>query len=151
MMRLRALACVAAVAPVIGLAAPVLAQSGPWFQPIPFFPFNMPPPPPPPPPGYYPPPPGYYPPPPAYSPPPGEASVDPFVEQPTPLPKPKAAARLALSCDKAKAIVSDYGFTDIEAQSCKGKVYAFGARRDGKSFTVKLSSSSGELTEVKRL
>jgi hypothetical protein len=130
--------CALAFGPVIALAPVAVAQSGPWFQPIPFFPFNMPPPPPPPPP------PGYYPP-------PGEAYVDPYVEQPAPPPKPKAVAKPALSCDKAKAIVADYGFTDIEPQTCKGKVYAFGAKRDGKSFSVKLSSASGELTEVKRL
>jgi hypothetical protein len=146
MTRLRTALCILAVGHAMAIAVPAMAQSGPWFQPIPFFPFNMPPPPPPPPP------PGYYPPPPpGYHPPPGEAYMDPYVEQPAPPPKPKAAAKPALSCDKAKAIVADYGFTDVEAQTCKGKVYAFGAKRDGKSFSVKLSSSSGELTEVKRL
>jgi hypothetical protein len=136
MTRLKMIACALAVGQAMAFAGPAMAQSGPWFQPIPFFPFNMPPPPPPPPP------PGYY---------PGEAYNDPYIEQPAPPPKPKAAAKPALSCDKAKAIVADYGFTDVEAQTCKGKVYAFGAKRDGKSFSVKLSSSSGELTEVKRL
>ena len=124
--------CALAFGPVIALAPVAVAQSGPWFQPIPFFPFNMPPPTEP-------------------LPPPGKAYVDPYVEQPAPPPKPKAVAKPALSCDKAKAIVADYGFTDIEPQTCKGKVYAFGAKRDGKSFSVKLSSASGELTEVKRL
>jgi hypothetical protein len=149
MMTLRALVFALTLAPAIFVVGPAMAQSGPWFQPIPFFPFNMPPPPPPPPPGYYPPPAEY--PPPVEYPPPGEAYVDPYVEQPAPPPKPKAAAKPALSCDKARAIVAGYGFTNVEPQTCKGKVYAFGAKRDGKSFSVKLSSSSGELTEVKRL
>jgi len=34
--------------------------------------------------------------------------------------------------------------------TCSGKVYAFNATRDGKPFSVKLNSSSGELTEVKK-
>ena len=50
----------------------------------------------------------------------------------------------------AGAIVAGFGFTDIEAKSCQGKSYNFAARRDGKSFSVKLSSANGELTEVKR-
>jgi hypothetical protein len=61
---------------------------------------------------------------------------------------PKAAA---LSCDKAGSIVTGYGFSSVKAQSCKGKVYAFNATRDGKSFAVKLDAASGELTEVKKL
>ncbi|MFL5260495.1 MAG: hypothetical protein ACJ8AS_12140 [Hyphomicrobiales bacterium] len=55
-----------------------------------------------------------------------------------------------VSCDKAKKIVSDYGFTQVEPKSCEGKVYAFSARRDGKPFSIKMSAASGELTEVKK-
>lgn len=66
--------------------------------------------------------------------------------------KPVAAATAsALPCDKATAIVSDYGFTGVKAETCKGKVYAFNATRDGKPFAIKVDSASGELTEVKKL
>ena len=56
-----------------------------------------------------------------------------------------------MSCDKAGSIVSGYGFSSVNPTSCKGKVYAFNATRDGKSFTIKLDAASGELTEVKKL
>ena len=56
-----------------------------------------------------------------------------------------------ISCDKAGSIVSGYGFSSVSPTSCKGKVYAFNATRDGKSFTIKLDAASGELTEVKKL
>ena len=49
------------------------------------------------------------------------------------------------------SIVSGYGFSSVAAESCKGKVYAFNATRDGKKFAVKLDPASGELTEVKKL
>jgi hypothetical protein len=74
----------------------------------------------------------------------------------TKLPAQKPAAKqdqqksAAVSCDKATKIVSDYGFSKVKATSCTGKVYAFNAQRDGKPFTVKLSSASGELMEVKK-
>jgi hypothetical protein len=65
----------------------------------------------------------------------------------------KKAARKAegLSCDKATSVVSGYGFSSVTPSSCTGKVYAFNAMRDGKSFAIKLDSASGELTEVKKL
>ena len=62
---------------------------------------------------------------------------------------PKSAA--ALSCDKATAIVSGYGFAAVKAEDCEGKVYAFNASRDGKAYAIKLNAASGELTEVKKL
>lgn len=62
---------------------------------------------------------------------------------------PKPAA--ALSCDKATAIVSGYGFATVKAEDCEGKVYAFKASRDGKAYAIKLNAGSGELTEVKKL
>lgn len=63
----------------------------------------------------------------------------------------KAAESGKMSCDKAGSIVSGYGFSSVNPTSCKGKVYAFNATRDGKSFTIKLDAASGELTEVKKL
>lgn len=62
-----------------------------------------------------------------------------------------ASTNSALSCEKATSVVSGYGFSSVEASSCSGKVYAFNAKRDGKSFAIKLDSGSGELTEVKKL
>jgi hypothetical protein len=68
--------------------------------------------------------------------------------------KSKAAARPAtssISCGKAGEIVSGYGFSGVTPQSCNGKLYAFTAMRDGKSFAIKLDPASGELAEVKKL
>jgi hypothetical protein len=55
-----------------------------------------------------------------------------------------------VSCDKAKSIVTGYGFSDIQTMSCSGSIYSFAANRGGKSFAVKVSALNGELTEVKR-
>jgi hypothetical protein len=66
-------------------------------------------------------------------------------------PKKKTAAASGLSCEKASSVVTGYGFSGVTASSCTGKVYAFNATRDGKSFAIKLDSASGELTEVKKL
>ena len=74
------------------------------------------------------------------------------------LPQKSAAANPAkplaegpLSCEKATTVVSGFGFSSVEAASCAGKVYAFNAKRGGKSFAIKLDPTSGELTEVKKL
>lgn len=65
--------------------------------------------------------------------------------------KPKTETRSAsVSCDKARSIITGYGFGNIETKSCAGDVYSFAAIRGGKSFSVKVSAASGELTEVKR-
>lgn len=63
----------------------------------------------------------------------------------------KTAAASGLSCEKATSVVSGYGFSSVTPSSCSGKVYAFNATRDGKSFAIKLDAASGELTEVKKL
>jgi len=55
-----------------------------------------------------------------------------------------------MSCDKARQIVSGFGFSDIRTVGCSGKEYDFSAKRDGKDFDIKLSSLTGELTQVKR-
>lgn len=57
----------------------------------------------------------------------------------------------ALSCEKAGSVVTGYGFSSVTPSRCEGKVYAFNAQRDGKSFAIKLDPASGELTEVKKL
>jgi hypothetical protein len=61
------------------------------------------------------------------------------------------ASPAGMSCDKAGSIIAGYGFSGIKAETCKGKVYAFNATRDGKPFAIKLDAASGELTEVKKL
>jgi len=56
----------------------------------------------------------------------------------------------SVTCAKAGQIISGYGFKSVETVTCKGQIYAFNATRDGKPFSVKLNSASGELTEVKK-
>lgn len=56
-----------------------------------------------------------------------------------------------LTCEKAGSVIGGYGFSSVTPSSCAGKVYAFNAKRDGKSFAIKLDPASGELTEVKKL
>jgi hypothetical protein len=65
--------------------------------------------------------------------------------------KPAAVAAPPMSCEQATSVVSGFGFSSVEAASCAGKIYAFNAKRDGKSFAIKLDPASGELKEVKKL
>jgi hypothetical protein len=60
-------------------------------------------------------------------------------------------ATTGMSCDKAEKIVSGYGFTSVKPTTCTGQVFAFNATRSGKAYVIKLSSASGELTEVKKI
>ena len=65
--------------------------------------------------------------------------------------KKTAPATAGMSCDKAEKIVSGYGFTSVKPTACTGQVFAFNATRSGKAYVIKLSSASGELTEVKKV
>ena len=65
--------------------------------------------------------------------------------------KKAALGTAAMTCDKAQKIVSGYGFTSVKPMSCSGQIFAFNATRSGKAYTIKLSSASGELTEVKKV
>lgn len=65
--------------------------------------------------------------------------------------KKTAPATTGMSCDKAEKIVSSYGFTSVTPATCTGRVFAFNATRSGKVYVIKLSSASGELTEVKKV
>lgn len=65
-------------------------------------------------------------------------------------PSPKPATQ-AMSCDKATGVVSGYGFSSVTPQDCQGQVYEFAATRDGKKFLIKVSASTGELTDVKKI
>lgn len=64
---------------------------------------------------------------------------------------PGKPATSGMSCEKAASVITGYGFSAVTPASCAGKVYAFNAKRDGKSFAIKLDSASGELAEVKKL
>jgi hypothetical protein len=55
------------------------------------------------------------------------------------------------SCNKAKLIISKYAFADVEAKSCKGKIYHFFATRGGKKFSIKISALTNELIEVTKV
>jgi hypothetical protein len=65
--------------------------------------------------------------------------------------KKPASAASGMSCDKAGQIVSGYGFTSVKPTTCTGQVFTFNATRSGKAYVIKLSSASGELTEVKKV
>ena len=65
--------------------------------------------------------------------------------------KKTASAATAISCDKAEEIVSGYGFANVTPTTCTGQVFAFNATRSGKTYVIKLSSASGDLTEVKKV
>jgi hypothetical protein len=86
---------------------------------------------------------------PGYIPPPRKKKTTSLPSQKTGT-KPAQTKTAGISCDKATNIVSDYGFTQVKPTACTGKVYAFSAQRDGKPFVIKMSSASGELTEVKK-
>jgi hypothetical protein len=93
---------------------------------------------------------------PGYIPPPRKKTTKLPSQKSTSLPPQKSVTKPAqkksagISCDKATKIVSGYGFTQVRPTGCTGKVYAFNAQRDGKPFMIKMSSASGELTEVKK-
>jgi hypothetical protein len=57
----------------------------------------------------------------------------------------------SLSCKKARAVVAEFGFSDIITQTCTGKTYSFNAKRDSKPYQIKVSALSGELTDVRKL
>jgi hypothetical protein len=55
-----------------------------------------------------------------------------------------------ISCEAAVEIVAGYGFSDVKSTSCSGAKYAFEAVRDGAAYSIKLSATDGELSEVKK-
>ena len=65
--------------------------------------------------------------------------------------KKTASAATAISCDKAEKIVSGYGFANVTPATCTGQVFSFNATRSGIAYVIKLSSASGELTEVSKV
>jgi hypothetical protein len=65
--------------------------------------------------------------------------------------KKTASTATAMSCDTAEKIVSGFGFANVTPTTCTGQVFAFNATRSGKAYVIKLSSASGELTEVRKV
>jgi hypothetical protein len=61
-----------------------------------------------------------------------------------------AAATGRVTCERAQAIVAEYGFTEIQPETCEGRTYDFSARRDGKPFSIKIVAADGELAEVRK-
>jgi hypothetical protein len=61
-----------------------------------------------------------------------------------------AAAEGRVTCERAQAIVAEYGFTEIQPETCEGRTYGFTATRDGKPFSIKIVAADGELAEVKK-
>ena len=56
----------------------------------------------------------------------------------------------SITCERAEAIVTDFGFKQVEVQLCTGKNFEFRAMRDGKPFSIKIKAN-GELAKVQRL
>jgi hypothetical protein len=56
----------------------------------------------------------------------------------------------AITCDAARAVLADYGFKGVKPEGCNGKIFKFGATRDGTVFSIDVSLS-GQLTKVQRL
>jgi hypothetical protein len=61
-----------------------------------------------------------------------------------------AAAEGRVTCERAQAIVAEYGFTEIQPETCEGRTYDFTATRDGKPFSIRIVAADGELAEVKK-
>jgi hypothetical protein len=55
-----------------------------------------------------------------------------------------------VGCERAEAIVAEYGFTNIKAESCTGPTLDFSATRDGKPFSIQIVAANGELAKVRR-
>jgi hypothetical protein len=56
-----------------------------------------------------------------------------------------------ISCEKAQAIVAEFGFKQIKAELCIGENFEFHATRDGKPFLIEIEAANGELAKVQRL
>ena len=56
----------------------------------------------------------------------------------------------SITCEKAGAIVAEFGFNHVEVQLCTRENLEFRAMRDGKPFSIKMKAN-GELAKVQRL
>ena len=57
----------------------------------------------------------------------------------------------SITCEKAQAIVAEFGFKQIKAELCIGESFEFHATRDGKPFLIEIEAANGELAKVQRL
>jgi hypothetical protein len=60
------------------------------------------------------------------------------------------ALQQTVSCEKAQAIVGEFGFKEIKADLCDGAIFHFSATRDGKPFTIQIEAANGEFAKVQR-
>ncbi len=60
-------------------------------------------------------------------------------------------AKAGVGCDKGVSVVTGYGFKDVKAKQCSGKVLVFTAVRGGKPYEVSVGSLSGDITEVRKV
>jgi hypothetical protein len=62
-----------------------------------------------------------------------------------------APAPNTIGCTAGAAVVTGYGFAEVKPKTCTGDTYTYTASRGGKSFLIKLTASSGEVVDVKKL
>lgn len=51
-----------------------------------------------------------------------------------------------LSCNQARRLVSQQGFSRVQAVECQGRSYTFSARRNGNHYTVSVDSRTGDVS-----
>jgi hypothetical protein len=56
-----------------------------------------------------------------------------------------------ISCRQGARIVAANGFRDISPRECSGRVYRYTAYRGPASFEVRVASSTGEITRIRRI
>jgi hypothetical protein len=66
---------------------------------------------------------------------------------------PRTAQRIdrSIGCERARDILTEFGFKDIKAEVCTGTTLGFSASRDGKPFSIRILAANGEFEEVRRL
>ena len=67
------------------------------------------------------------------------------------VPNGTTAALASITCEKAQAIVAEFGFKQIKTELCIGENFEFHATRDGKPFLIEIEAANGELAKVQRL
>jgi hypothetical protein len=67
------------------------------------------------------------------------------------VPRKTAPVQQSINCEKAQAIVADYGFKDIKVEACDGATHDFRASRDGEAFSIQILAADGEFAKVQRL
>jgi hypothetical protein len=56
-----------------------------------------------------------------------------------------------ITCDEARRILSDRGYTKIKTVKCKGVLFVFTARWKGASYELKVDRSSGDLRSARKI